>query len=218
METPLYRREMEFQSTLPYRERPTNWTRPKRIGSFNPRSRTGSDRREVPGRDTNTSFNPRSRTGSDCQIHINHARCSRFQSTLPYRERRSSTRGYVLAPGVSIHAPVQGATACLLSPCWARDLRRESANRHFGSEKTYFKMASRARSPCAARGANLLGKSCELEVRTTYFQYNSKVSFSKHFRSFTHPLVLLNNESHYWFKGKAWVRLIIMKKRGGVAG
>ena len=79
------------------------------------------------------SFNPRSRMGSDRPVHPDHASHDRFQSTLPYGERRlaliwwglaqmfQSTLPYgerrILFVGlelgyrVSIHAPVWGATA-----------------------------------------------------------------------------------------------------------
>ena len=57
---------------------------------FNPRSRTGSDNRNLSLKGSQDDFNPRSRTGSDA-----------IQST-----------GYAIHP-ISIHAPARGAT-----PLW----------------------------------------------------------------------------------------------------
>ena len=55
--------------------------------SFNPRSRTGSDYVVRFWLGLCSSFNPRSRTGSDSLRRSFECLGSRFQSTLPYRER-----------------------------------------------------------------------------------------------------------------------------------
>ena len=55
-------------------------------------------------------FNPRSRTGSDLGSDQRTSGGAKFQSTLPYRERPIFPRYLDVSLGVSIHAPVQGAT------------------------------------------------------------------------------------------------------------
>ncbi len=55
-----------FQSTLPHGERPPGKSGPQGpSGSFNPRSRMGSDSYPILGQALKTRFNPRSRMGSD---------------------------------------------------------------------------------------------------------------------------------------------------------
>ena len=62
----LYTSSQQFQSTLPHGERPgKHKTNAGEIYNFNPRSRTGSDRRRLTRFMTQGYFNPRSRTGSD---------------------------------------------------------------------------------------------------------------------------------------------------------
>ena len=79
-----------FQSTLPRRERRVRppW-QPPRPMHFNPRSREGSDLRDLARkRRSNENFNPRSREGSDAQrCCMCLTRPKSFQSTLPRRER-----------------------------------------------------------------------------------------------------------------------------------
>ena len=55
---------------------------------FNPRSREGSDRRNMPVLPVRRDFNPRSREGSDSTTRRRTTRTRRFQSTLPRGERR----------------------------------------------------------------------------------------------------------------------------------
>ena len=55
--------------------------------NFNPRSREGSDRLAYAVTHTPNYFNPRSREGSDNVQSLNVSLLSRFQSTLPRRER-----------------------------------------------------------------------------------------------------------------------------------
>ena len=79
-----------LQSTLPHGERlgqAMATGAPSR--SFNPRSRTGSDRPIVPPQRRRCRFNPRSRTGSDTRL------------SPPKPD----------AKGASIHAPARGATS-----------------------------------------------------------------------------------------------------------
>jgi len=56
------------------------------------------------------SFNPRSRGGSDSRSSCSDARIQRFQSTLPRGERHNTTPSIVALRTVSIHAPEGGAT------------------------------------------------------------------------------------------------------------
>ena len=55
-------------------------------------------------------FNPRARTGRDVHCHRHDTLHLVFQSTRPYGARRSLSSARHTAPGVSIHAPVRGAT------------------------------------------------------------------------------------------------------------
>ena len=77
-----------FQSTLPHGERLSVALWLSLPGSFNPRSRTGSDLFSVPF----------------------HFIQSMFQSTLPHGERRRYEWRHCLWQRVSIHAPARGAT------------------------------------------------------------------------------------------------------------
>ena len=56
------------------------------------------------------SFDPRSRAGSDRAAYGAMERQRRFRSTLPCGERRAPDFSTMLAFTVSIHAPVRGAT------------------------------------------------------------------------------------------------------------
>ena len=78
---------------------------------FNPRSREGSDRpvRRISGRRL-SNFNPRSREGSDLSSEQFFSARLKFQSTLPRRERLSTTPLLHPSLGISIHAPAKGAT------------------------------------------------------------------------------------------------------------
>ena len=78
----------KFQSTLPRRERRTDFG----IG------------------DTVPDFNPRSREGSDCYQTLKLRRQLTFQSTLPRRERHALDAVQTAWNVISIHAPAKGAT------------------------------------------------------------------------------------------------------------
>ena len=58
---------------------------------FNPRSREGSDEGVQQARAPRRYFNPRSREGSDLDAQGNRLDPSKFQSTLPRRERHGRT-------------------------------------------------------------------------------------------------------------------------------
>ena len=126
-----------FQSTLPRRERLTiaencwrawSYFNPRsREGSdiccatplrrthyFNPRSREGSDGPSPLRRRFGFYFNPRSREGSDGLRASAHYFVDPFQSTLPRRERHSLTHDRTGGSGISIHAPVKGATVLMI--------------------------------------------------------------------------------------------------------
>ncbi len=76
-----------FQSTLPHEERP-HPSRPIRpAASFNPRSRTRSDKSVNVSNAGYAGFNPRSRTRSDPISLFTEIREKSFQSTLPHEER-----------------------------------------------------------------------------------------------------------------------------------
>ena len=64
--------DIGFQSTLPHGERQNGYLQVQLFQCFNPRSRTGSDRRRYKG------------------VYI----CLEFQSTLPHGERPSTGRGW----------------------------------------------------------------------------------------------------------------------------
>ena len=123
-----------FQSTLPRRER-RRLCRKSRRGNqnFNPRSREGSDRwiifdypralwisihAPAKGATDGTEFdwvykqdfNPRSREGSDKSKHFLQGKITKFQSTLPRRERPCLQYPYCTYTPISIHAPAKGAT------------------------------------------------------------------------------------------------------------
>ena len=77
-----------FQSTLPRRERRLRMPPAPPCKDFNPRSREGSDNMYKMVLYDVFNFNPRSREGSDGAYRPYKRRNSRFQSTLPRRERR----------------------------------------------------------------------------------------------------------------------------------
>ncbi len=56
------------------------------------------------------SFNPRSRAGSDAYHIKANPLAGRFQSTLPRGERPHFAQARAIRAGVSIHAPARGAT------------------------------------------------------------------------------------------------------------
>ena len=78
-----------FQSTLPRGERPAHNRQQASLGSFNPRSRVGSDAYFFRLVRPQISFNPRSRVGSDGASFDNSPIGTEFQSTLPRGERPS---------------------------------------------------------------------------------------------------------------------------------
>ncbi len=81
----------------------------KQFGSFNPRSRVGSDVDNA-SKSLNGVFQStlprgeRQRRPQECGL------VCLFQSTLPRGERLTSRRGFKLVKAVSIHAPAWGAT------------------------------------------------------------------------------------------------------------
>ena len=83
---------IEFQSTLPRRERPSKGSSHKANTSISihapAKGATSSVRRCRPW---THHFNPRSREGSDCGRVRRLSATQRFQSTLPRRERPKST-------------------------------------------------------------------------------------------------------------------------------
>ena len=86
--TPACRQKRRFQSTLPRGERQFLFLIPLiPIGSFNPRSRVGSDGCQAPQTHRSPRFNPRSRVGSDC-LHLSPD-CSNCNGTaIAIRRRR----------------------------------------------------------------------------------------------------------------------------------
>ena len=134
---------MRFQSTLPRRERhPYDTPLSLYYRNFNPRSREGSDVKEIRPVICPLYFNPRSREGSDRYLSI-IAKCGgTFQSTLPRRERQSivdactdTARNFnprsregsdkILMHvhdeviSISIHAPAKGATIDKERAAWS---------------------------------------------------------------------------------------------------
>ena len=103
----------QFQSTLPYGERPTS----RFLGP------------------TTESFNPRSRMGSDRSSSVSVADVKQFQSTLPYGERRGVQEEFAAMTSVSIHAPVWGATMAR----WIRShIRRFQSTLPYGERQIGF--------------------------------------------------------------------------------
>ena len=78
---------VEFQSTLPRRERQGPQVLYGQVQRFNPRSHVGSDQCVGMAGVCITGFNPRSHVGSDGQNRRLPVSPLRFQSTLPRRER-----------------------------------------------------------------------------------------------------------------------------------
>ena len=117
-----------FQSTHPYRMRPSkNTSRIKtrsfnprtRIGcdlanyavmmlvySFNPRTRIGCDSKCFSTQFFTFGFNPRTRIGCDLLLSTQIIFIAWFQSTHPYRMRHVNTPEKNAVFPVSIHAPV----------------------------------------------------------------------------------------------------------------
>ena len=85
-------RPQRFQFTLPCRERLAQNDQPHGCGSFNSRSRVGSDGTSRFQGGQFQSFNSRSRVGSDWHGASSFRRNERFQFTLPCRERRTKPR------------------------------------------------------------------------------------------------------------------------------
>ena len=130
--------ELQFQSTLPRRERPTLDFFQCSYTGFNPRSHEGSDacvclfcrlvklfQSTLPRRERRcirlyfirlaNGFNPRSHEGSDQYGIISDFLLSKFQSTLPRRERLLILINIHIYISVSIHAPTKGATMYYIS-------------------------------------------------------------------------------------------------------
>ena len=101
---------VEFQSTLPRRERPKQDAERTCYASFNPRSREGSDDTVEMNVNMALSFNPRSREGSDGNCY---PPTDIHQSFNP-RSREGSDDNHLTvlckSYSVSIHAPAKGAT------------------------------------------------------------------------------------------------------------
>ena len=102
--------KLQFQSTLPRRERP-KWGFPERIllgfQSTLPRRERLAYSTAATG---TTNFNPRSREGSDVLDGIYILSLRIFQSTLPRRERQRDAGSVRQRSNISIHAPAKGAT------------------------------------------------------------------------------------------------------------
>ena len=85
---------------------------------FNPRTRTGCDRRRAGGIESRVSFNPRTRTGCDKTslhagdlIRVSIHAPARGATRVAYIEVRAVV-------GVSIHAPARGATKNNIRMCF----------------------------------------------------------------------------------------------------
>ena len=101
---------MQFQSTLPRRERHRLHLIKRSDMNFNPRSREGSDVAALAICDANTNFNPRSREGSDGKYLYGIRRQHHFNP----RSREGSDKlvfAVTNPSNISIHAPAKGATA-----------------------------------------------------------------------------------------------------------
>ncbi len=83
--------------------------------SFNPRSRTGSDRGLRAPCDLSQRFNPRSRTGSDDRAGEQEQN-AKVSIHAPARGATTRWASCAMIYAVSIHAPARGATLSLLFP------------------------------------------------------------------------------------------------------
>ena len=140
---------MQFQSTLPRRERHRLHLIKRSDMNFNPRSREGSDVAALAICDANTNFNPRSREGSDGKYLYGIRRQHHFNP----RSREGSDKlvfAVTNPSNISIHAPAKGATWSRQSGliCWRfqstlpRRERRECRYTRKQSKK-YFNPRSR---------------------------------------------------------------------------
>ena len=101
-----------FRSTLPHGERPAHARRSVADASgFDPRSRTGSDRRSACDwlRGIAVSIHAPAR-GATSQSQRSALGSQRFRSTLPHGERPADFDSMQRCADVSIHAPARGAT------------------------------------------------------------------------------------------------------------
>ena len=104
----------EFQSTLPWGERPITMSVGLTVTRFQSTLPRGERRPACRADGTATSFNPRSRGGSDSSSGSS-VDDPWFQSTLPRGERRRKQNNIIFINDVSIHAPAGGATDSLIS-------------------------------------------------------------------------------------------------------
>ena len=110
----MVQRYVEFQSTLPRRERRGIQ---HRTGFhdfyFNPRSREGSDTSRFQYIYPLHNFNPRSREGSDGMIAVFSACTPDFNPRSREGSDRCAVFPFAAASHISIHAPAKGATTFL---------------------------------------------------------------------------------------------------------
>ena len=152
-----YPYRMEFQSTLPRRERPSVDIYSLYSFNFNPRSREGSDIPSMSGQTVSPDFNPRSREGSDYQTY----RTTRTGFDFKPRSREGSDVRPCMFAGlhhiISIHAPAKGATSA--AAIFGRLFRfqstlpRRERQRFFGISQlaiSYFNPRSREGSDSAS--------------------------------------------------------------------
>ena len=125
-----------FQSTLPCGERPMCWAMTTKRDDFNPRSPVGSDYIKGNG----------------------YTLRELFQSTLPCGERQSCATWDSTANGISIHAPLWGATVPLSASRPSQKLFQSTlpcGERHASWRLCFFRSHFNPRSPVGSDSIRL---------------------------------------------------------------
>ena len=92
-------------------------SRPIRHTDFNPRSREGSDLRNLRMMILSTNFNPRSREGSD-QLRVPFRQQVLISIHAPVKGATRHLQQIPMSLSISIHAPVKGATLVRMAYTW----------------------------------------------------------------------------------------------------
>ena len=157
---------LQFQSTLPRRERQTSRNSKFELSYFNPRSREGSDPLGMDKLLMQVNFNPRSREGSDAGMPGD----KRFHPYFNPRSREGSDKTirinfYDIT--ISIHAPAKGATAIFhkIINLYCKTSTNTTRINSLNINKKYINRI-KARILNYSFGANHLINLCKLYIRT----------------------------------------------------
>ena len=99
-----------FQSTLPRGERRPGFQRARRLHSFNPRSRAGSDAEPAQHKQPPNSFQSTLPRGERPRRGLSNHTVDMVSIHAPARGATAAYNYYLLTINVSIHAPARGAT------------------------------------------------------------------------------------------------------------